>query len=93
MASYHPFNNDCAFQPNYTAVRETCNQWRNYADVYDSWSSVKSIAEWTALHQDAVAPWAGPGGWNDPDMVELWRNSITTWTLCNTLLRMYTVML
>ncbi|XP_030223742.1 alpha-galactosidase A isoform X2 [Gadus morhua] len=56
-------------KPNYTAVRETCNQWRNYADVYDSWSSVKSIAEWTALHQDAVAPWAGPGGWNDPDML------------------------
>ncbi|KAG7279327.1 hypothetical protein CRUP_019023 [Coryphaenoides rupestris] len=56
-------------KPNYTAVRETCNQWRNYADVYDSWSSVKSIAEWTALHQDTVVPAAGPGGWNDPDMV------------------------
>ncbi|KAG7246427.1 hypothetical protein CRUP_035363, partial [Coryphaenoides rupestris] len=55
-------------KPNYTAVRETCNQWRNYADVYDSWSSVKSIAEWTALHQDTVVPAAGPGGWNDPDM-------------------------
>lgn len=59
----------CALQPNYTAVRETCNQWRNYADVYDSWSSIKSIAEWTALHQDIVVPVAGPGGWNDPDMV------------------------
>lgn len=60
-----------AFQPNYTAISETCNQWRNYADVYDSWDSVKSIAEWTAKHQDTVVPMAGPGGWNDPDMVVL----------------------
>ncbi|KAK0153433.1 Alpha-galactosidase A [Merluccius polli] len=51
------------------AIRESCNQWRNYADVYDSWNSVKSIAEWTALHQDIVVPSAGPGGWNDPDML------------------------
>ncbi|KAM6953142.1 alpha-galactosidase A [Aplochiton taeniatus] len=56
-------------QPNYTAIRETCNQWRNFADVYDSWSSVKSILDWTASHQDVIVPSAGPGGWNDPDML------------------------
>lgn len=56
-------------QPNYTAIRETCNHWRNFNDVFDSWSSVKSILEWTASHQDVVVPSAGPGGWNDPDMV------------------------
>lgn len=56
-------------QPNYTAIRETCNHWRNFDDVYDSWSSVKSISDWTASHQDIIAPMAGPGGWNDPDMV------------------------
>lgn len=56
-------------QPNYKAIRETCNHWRNFDDVYDSWSSVKSILAWTASHQDIIAPAAGPGGWNDPDMV------------------------
>lgn len=56
-------------QPNYTAIRETCNHWRNSADVYDSWISVKSIVEWAASHQDIIVPSAGPGGWNDPDMV------------------------
>lgn len=56
-------------QPNYTAIRETCNHWRNFDDVYDSWSSVKSILDWTASHQDIIVPVAGPGGWNDPDMV------------------------
>lgn len=56
-------------QPNYTAIRETCNHWRNFQDVFDSWSSIKSILDWTASHQDIIVPSAGPGGWNDPDMV------------------------
>ncbi|XP_047210255.1 alpha-galactosidase A [Girardinichthys multiradiatus] len=56
-------------KPNYTAIRETCNHWRNFNDVFDSWSSVKTILEWTASHQDIVVPSAGPGGWNDPDML------------------------
>lgn len=56
-------------QPNYTAIRETCNHWRNSADVLDSWSSIKSISAWTADYQDMIVPVAGPGGWNDPDMV------------------------
>ncbi|XP_041653932.1 alpha-galactosidase A [Cheilinus undulatus] len=56
-------------KPNYTAIRETCNHWRNSDDVYDSWSSVKSILNWAADHQDIIVPSAGPGGWNDPDML------------------------
>ncbi|XP_054647464.1 alpha-galactosidase A isoform X1 [Dunckerocampus dactyliophorus] len=61
---------ECRFQkPDYTAIGETCNQWRNLPDVYDSWSSIKSILDWTAMNQDVVVPSAGPGGWNDPDML------------------------
>lgn len=56
-------------QPNYTAIRETCNHWRNSADVLDSWSSIQSISAWTLDYQDMIVPVAGPGGWNDPDMV------------------------
>lgn len=56
-------------KPEYSAIRDTCNHWRNYADVYDSWSSIKSILDWSAEHQDIIVPSAGPGGWNDPDML------------------------
>ncbi|KAK6299111.1 hypothetical protein J4Q44_G00306210 [Coregonus suidteri] len=56
-------------QPDYAAIRKACNHWRNYADVYDSWDSVKTILDWTADHQDVIVPAAGPGGWNDPDML------------------------
>ncbi|NXT86210.1 AGAL galactosidase, partial [Zapornia atra] len=55
-------------QPNYTEIKQYCNHWRNFFDVYDSWSSIKSILDWTALHQDSIVKIAGPGGWNDPDM-------------------------
>ncbi|XP_008418799.1 alpha-galactosidase A [Poecilia reticulata] len=55
--------------PNYTAIRETCNHWRNFNDVFDSWISIKSILDWTASYQDITVPSAGPGGWNDPDML------------------------
>ncbi|OXB57170.1 hypothetical protein ASZ78_000571 [Callipepla squamata] len=58
-------------QPNYTEIKQYCNQWRNFYDVYDSWNSIKSIVEWTALHQDSIVKIAGPGGWNDPDMATL----------------------
>ncbi|KAI1884954.1 hypothetical protein AGOR_G00215210 [Albula goreensis] len=56
-------------QPNYTAIQQTCNHWRNFADVFDSWTSVKAILDWTAAHQSLIAAVAGPGGWNDPDML------------------------
>lgn len=56
-------------QPDYEAIRKTCNQWRNYGDIYDQWTSVKDILDWTADHQKLLVPVAGPGGWNDPDML------------------------
>ncbi|KAK2528803.1 Gla [Columba guinea] len=58
-------------QPNYTEIKHYCNHWRNFFDVYDSWSSIKSILDWTALHQDSIVKIAGPGGWNDPDMASI----------------------
>ncbi|XP_053130016.1 alpha-galactosidase A isoform X2 [Hemicordylus capensis] len=56
-------------KPNYTEIKQYCNYWRNYEDVYDSWCSIKDILDWSALHQDDIAEIAGPGGWNDPDML------------------------
>ncbi|XP_038631289.1 alpha-galactosidase A [Scyliorhinus canicula] len=56
-------------KPNYMEIRKYCNHWRNHGDIDDSWGSVKNIIDWTALHQSLIAPIAGPGGWNDPDML------------------------
>ncbi|XP_075395658.1 alpha-galactosidase A isoform X1 [Tenrec ecaudatus] len=56
-------------QPNYTEIRQYCNHWRNFGDISDSWQSVKNILDWSALHQDTIVDVAGPGGWNDPDML------------------------
>uniref|UniRef100_V9L252 Alpha-galactosidase n=1 Tax=Callorhinchus milii TaxID=7868 RepID=V9L252_CALMI len=56
-------------QPNYTEIRRYCNSWRNCGDIRDSWSTVKGIVDWTAEHQDLLTAQAGPGGWNDPDML------------------------
>ncbi|WP_345565975.1 NPCBM/NEW2 domain-containing protein [Nonomuraea rosea] len=41
--------------------------WRTTGDISDSWSSIRSI-----IRQNApLAPYAGPGHWNDPDMLEV----------------------
>lgn len=58
---------------NYSQLAEICNLWRNYDDIQDSWSSVLSILDWFVDHQDILQPVAGPGHWNDPDMVPTWR--------------------
>ena len=54
---------------NYTELGEICNLWRNYGDIQDSWDDVVDIIEWYATHQDVLIPAAGPGRWNDPDMI------------------------
>ncbi|EHB15839.1 Alpha-galactosidase A, partial [Heterocephalus glaber] len=56
-------------KPNYTTIRQYCNHWRNFVDVSDSWESIKSILDWTSFHQEKIVDVAGPGGWNDPDML------------------------
>ncbi|ELV10037.1 Alpha-galactosidase A [Tupaia chinensis] len=57
------------YKPNYTEIRQYCNHWRNFADISDSWQSVKSTLDWTSSNQDKIVDFAGPGGWNDPDML------------------------
>lgn len=56
-------------QPNYTAIAEHCNLWRNFDDIQDSWASVESIIDYYGNNQDTIVPNAGPGHWNDPDML------------------------
>jgi alpha-galactosidase len=39
--------------------------WRTTGDIVDTWSSMSGIG----FRQDAAAPFARPGNWNDPDML------------------------
>lgn len=39
--------------------------WRTTEDIEDTWQSLYSIG----FHQDKLYPYAGPGHWNDPDMM------------------------
>jgi alpha-galactosidase len=43
------------------------NLWRTTGDIRDSWDSMARIG----FGQDELAPWAKPGHWNDPDMLEI----------------------
>ncbi|XP_076016329.1 alpha-N-acetylgalactosaminidase [Genypterus blacodes] len=54
---------------NYTELGQICNLWRNYGDIEDSWDSVLNIINWFFENQDVLTPAAGPGKWNDPDML------------------------
>jgi alpha-galactosidase len=49
------------------------NLWRTTADIHDSWESmIKNIEK-----QASAAPHAGPGHWNDPDMLEIGNGHMT----------------
>ena len=53
-------------------IKQTCNIWRNYYDIFDSWESVtKIISFWkrTDPRNDVMIRAAGPGHFNDPDML------------------------
>jgi hypothetical protein len=55
--------------PNYPAIAEHCNLWRNFDDITDSWDSVLSIIDFYGKDEDGFSAFAGPGKWNDPDML------------------------
>lgn len=52
--------------PDYEILKSTCNLWRNWKDIEDSWESVLFIADYFAEHADRIAQHAGPYHWNDP---------------------------
>jgi alpha-N-acetylgalactosaminidase len=56
-------------QPNFSSIIDSCNLWRNFDDIQDSWASVESIIDYYGNNQDVIVANAGPGHWNDPDMV------------------------
>src|SRR6266849_1155937 len=47
--------------------------WRTTGDIRDTWDSMTTIG----FAQDALAPFANPGHWNDPDMLEVGNGGMT----------------
>lgn len=55
-------------------ARDLANSWRTTQDIQDNWSSMITIADQNNLWAD----FAGPGGWNDPDMLEVGNGGMST---------------
>jgi alpha-galactosidase len=49
------------------------NLWRTTGDIGDRWDSMSRIG----FGQNDLAPWAAPGHWNDPDMLEIGNGGMT----------------
>jgi alpha-galactosidase len=49
------------------------NLWRTTGDIRDTWESMSTIG----FNQNDLAPWAAPGHWNDPDMLEIGNGGMT----------------
>ncbi|KAJ0094407.1 hypothetical protein Patl1_15970 [Pistacia atlantica] len=50
------------------------NSWRTTGDIKDTWDVMTSHAD----QNDQWASYAGPGGWNDPDMLEVGNRGMST---------------
>ncbi len=50
------------------------NVWRTTGDIRDSWDSMTTIG----FSQTEMAEYAGPGHWNDPDMLEVGNGGMTS---------------
>jgi alpha-galactosidase len=49
------------------------NLWRTTGDIRDTWDSMTKIG----FDQEKLAPWAGPGHWYDPDMLDIGNGGMT----------------
>lgn len=54
-----------------------CNSWRNWDDIQDSWESMLSIIDHWGDYGEVLAGAAGPGHWNDMDMLLIGDTSLT----------------
>ncbi|PVD35132.1 hypothetical protein C0Q70_06413 [Pomacea canaliculata] len=54
---------------NYTSVAHTCNTWRNYEDIQDSFDSVLDILDFWGNNSGDFLNLTGPGSFSDPDML------------------------
>ncbi|XP_077299253.1 alpha-N-acetylgalactosaminidase-like [Arctopsyche grandis] len=67
--SWPVYQEELGMMPDFDSIIKHCNMWRNYDDIEDSWRSVDDIMEYFGKNSKRLATYAGPGHWNDPDML------------------------
>ena len=55
-------------------AKEVGHLWRTTGDIVDRWDSMIDILD----KEKDLAKYSGPGGWNDPDMLEVGNGGMTT---------------
>jgi alpha-galactosidase len=55
------------------APKAGANLWRTGGDITSTWASLEKIG----FSQPAIASYAGPGHWNDPDNLEVGNNGVS----------------
>jgi len=60
-------------------ARDVGNLWRTTGDISDCWDCKKDQLSWTQILdlQVGIESYAGPGHWNDPDMLEVGNGGMT----------------
>jgi alpha-galactosidase len=58
----------------WTWARGVGHLWRTTGDIADRWNSFTNLLD----RQVGLEKYAGPGGWNDPDMLEVGNGGMTT---------------
>ena len=53
--SWPAYQVDEGTQPDYKSIAHSCNLWRNYDDIMDSWQSVLSIIDFYAKNQEVFS--------------------------------------
>lgn len=56
-------------EPDYNLASKSCNVWRYYDDIEDSWASIINTIDYTVKHQYTIVRYHGPGRWFDPDQL------------------------
>lgn len=54
-----------------------CNSWRYHHDIHDSYESVRDIIDEFGDLQDDIQPHAGPGHFNNPDMLMIGNSGLS----------------
>ena len=76
--SWPAYIGDDEFLKPYDAMAAAgCHLWRNWHDIQCDWSSVRTIMNHWGNNSVALEKAAGPGRWNDPDMLLAGNDCVT----------------